>query len=102
MSGISERLAAWSAAISLDRVPAEVVESTKLRILDLVGVMLAARDLDLAQAADIGGVEGIAHGQGAEDAAQAAQNQHEAAEIGRGGAQAEQQKQTCQRQLASA
>jgi len=51
MSGLSERLAAWSAAISLDRVPAEVIESTKLRVLDLVGVMLAARDLDLAQAA---------------------------------------------------
>jgi 2-methylcitrate dehydratase PrpD len=37
--------------LSLDQVPADIVESTKLRILDLVGVMLASRSLDVVLAA---------------------------------------------------
>ncbi|MFT8244899.1 MmgE/PrpD family protein [Roseomonas sp. BN140053] len=48
---ISEQIATWAAELSLDRVPAAVVESTKLRILDLVGVMLAAQPLELVAAA---------------------------------------------------
>lgn len=51
MTGLSARAAAWAAGLSLDDAPATVVESTKLRILDLVGVMLAARSLDLVAAA---------------------------------------------------
>jgi 2-methylcitrate dehydratase PrpD len=47
MTTLSEKVAAWAADLTLDRVPAQVVESTKLRILDLVGVMLAARDLEV-------------------------------------------------------
>ena len=41
----------WAAALTLDRVPPEVVQATKLRILDLIGVMLAASPLDLVAAA---------------------------------------------------
>jgi 2-methylcitrate dehydratase PrpD len=51
MTSLSTQAAAWVADITLDRVPAAVADSTKLRILDLVGVMLAARDLDLVAAA---------------------------------------------------
>ncbi|MBW6401362.1 MmgE/PrpD family protein [Roseomonas sp. HJA6] len=51
MTGLNARAAAWVAALSLEDVPQAVVESTKLRILDLVGVMLAARQLDLVVAA---------------------------------------------------
>jgi 2-methylcitrate dehydratase PrpD len=47
MTALSERIAGWAAGLRLEDVPAAVIESTKLRILDLVGVMLAARDLDL-------------------------------------------------------
>ncbi|PZW48605.1 2-methylcitrate dehydratase PrpD [Humitalea rosea] len=48
---LSARAAEWAAGLSLDQVPAEVVESTKLRVLDLIGVMLAAKPLDLVAAA---------------------------------------------------
>lgn len=51
MTGLSARVADWAAGLSLRDVPAEVVESTKLRILDLVGVMLAARPLPLVASA---------------------------------------------------
>ena len=51
MTGLSARVAAWAAGLSLRDVPAAVVDSTKLRILDLVGVMLAARPLPLVAAA---------------------------------------------------
>jgi 2-methylcitrate dehydratase PrpD len=51
MSSLNARAAAWAAGVTLDQVPSEVIESTKLRILDLIGVMLAARPLALVSAA---------------------------------------------------
>ncbi|MBU8537233.1 MmgE/PrpD family protein [Falsiroseomonas tokyonensis] len=48
---LNHRAAAWAAGLTLSQVPAEVVESTKLRILDLVGGMLAAKPLPLVAAA---------------------------------------------------
>lgn len=48
---LNRRAADWAAGLTLDQVPAEVVESTKLRVLDLVGVMLAAKPLELVAAA---------------------------------------------------
>ncbi|WP_439597563.1 MmgE/PrpD family protein [Falsiroseomonas sp.] len=48
---LNHRAAAWAAGLTLTQVPAEVVESTKLRILDLVGVMLATKPLPLVAAA---------------------------------------------------
>ena len=44
---LNRALAEWVADLRLDAVPPEVVASTRLRILDLVGVMLAAAPLDL-------------------------------------------------------
>src|SRR5690606_6762128 len=54
---------------------------------------------DLAQAADIVGLEGIAQGQGSENLSQTAQDHQEAAEIGGDGPDAEQQQGTGQRHL---
>lgn len=51
MSTLSARVADWVTQTSLDNVPGEVIENAKLRILDLVGVMLAARSLDVVLAA---------------------------------------------------
>lgn len=58
----------WAAQLSLAHVSTEVVERTKLRILDLVGVMLASRSLDVVLASkrtalefDSGGVPIIGH-----------------------------------------
>lgn len=50
MNTLSAQAADWLTRLSLADVPADVVEGTKLRILDLVGVMLAARSLDVVLA----------------------------------------------------
>jgi 2-methylcitrate dehydratase PrpD len=50
-SSLNAIAARWVAGLDLAQVPRAVVESTKLRILDLVGVMLAAQPLDLVAAA---------------------------------------------------
>src|SRR3546814_1309568 len=42
MSGLSAQLAEWAADFSLDAAPAEVVHNTGLRILDIIGVMIAS------------------------------------------------------------
>lgn len=47
MSGLSLRVAEWATGLTFERVPSTVVESTTLRILDLIGVMLAAREVPL-------------------------------------------------------
>jgi 2-methylcitrate dehydratase PrpD len=74
VSGLSLQAAEWAGRLRFEQVPPAVVESTKLRILDLIGVMLAARDLPLvaqarraAQALDggsgaciLGGTEQVA------------------------------------------
>jgi 2-methylcitrate dehydratase PrpD len=49
--GLNAQAARWAAGLSLDHVPPEVVESMRLRILDLIGVMLAAKPLPLVAAA---------------------------------------------------
>lgn len=43
MASISERLAAWTASLDFAAVPADVVELTKLRILDVIGVSVSGR-----------------------------------------------------------
>lgn len=42
MPGLSAQLADWGAGVTLDRLPAQVVAETRLRILDLLGVMIGA------------------------------------------------------------
>jgi 2-methylcitrate dehydratase PrpD len=51
VSTLSTQAAEWVTRVSFARLPADVVENTKLRILDIVGVMLAARSLDVVAAA---------------------------------------------------
>lgn len=42
MQGLSETLADWCAGITLESLPAQVVADTRLRILDLLGVMVGS------------------------------------------------------------
>jgi 2-methylcitrate dehydratase PrpD len=57
LSTLSAQAAEWVAQVSFARLPVDVVENTKLRILDLVGVMLAARSLDVVAAVKRAGIE---------------------------------------------
>lgn len=63
---LNAQVAEWVAGFSIDAAPAEVVENTKLRILDLIGVMIAASRLDVVAAArraasEADGDQGDAH-----------------------------------------
>ena len=51
MPYLSSQLADWAVGFSPDDAPAEVIQNTKLRILDHVGVMLASSGLRSVQAA---------------------------------------------------
>ena len=46
MKPLALQLAEWAAGVSFEAIPAEVVESAKDRVLDLLGVSLAGRDSD--------------------------------------------------------
>ncbi|WP_105420389.1 MULTISPECIES: MmgE/PrpD family protein [Neorhizobium] len=48
---LSAKVAEWMTGFPLDTVPADVLENTKLRILDVVGVMIASSRLDVVSAA---------------------------------------------------
>jgi len=51
MATLSAQAAGWVTRTTLGEVPRDVIEHTKLRILDLVGVMLAASPLEAVAAA---------------------------------------------------
>jgi 2-methylcitrate dehydratase PrpD len=51
MATISSQLADWIVRTKLADLPADVVQNTKLRVLDLTGVMLASKDLDIVRSA---------------------------------------------------
>ena len=46
---LAERLAAFAAALEFDQLPADVVASTRLRVLDILGLALAASTYDFAR-----------------------------------------------------
>jgi 2-methylcitrate dehydratase PrpD len=46
MAGLSSQLADWALGFSLDAAPDEVVHNTKLRLLDVIGVMIASNRHD--------------------------------------------------------
>ena len=48
---LNERLSNWVCGFSWERIPPEVIEDIKLRILDIVGVMLGGRSSDLVSSA---------------------------------------------------
>ncbi len=50
MNTISLQIADWLRDVKLADMPASVVEGAKLRIMDLTGVMLAAKDLNVVRA----------------------------------------------------
>ena len=47
---LAERLATFAAALEFDQLPADVVASARLRVLDIVGLALAASTYDFARA----------------------------------------------------
>ena len=51
MNTISSQIADWVQRTSLADLPASIIEATKLRAMDLTGVMLAAKDLKIVHAA---------------------------------------------------
>ncbi|MDB5643349.1 MAG: 2-methylcitrate dehydratase, partial [Hyphomicrobiales bacterium] len=51
MSTISAQIAGWLRRTRLADLPAPIVEGAKLRMMDLTGVMLAAKDLKIVEAA---------------------------------------------------
>src|SRR5256885_15407513 len=55
---LAERLATFAAALEFDQLPADVVASTRLRVLDIVGLALAASTYDFARAVVAAGSEG--------------------------------------------
>ncbi len=50
MTFLSRRLAEWTAALSFADLPADVVENTRLRVLDVIGLALAGLGTDFGQA----------------------------------------------------
>ena len=48
MARIAHRLAEWAAGLTLEALPEEAREATKLRILDILGAMLAGSETSLA------------------------------------------------------
>ncbi|HEY0747897.1 MAG TPA: MmgE/PrpD family protein [Steroidobacteraceae bacterium] len=51
MNSLSEEIARWVISLQPSHVPAEVGELSKLRMLDTIGLILAARETDAAKAA---------------------------------------------------
>ena len=51
MKTISSQIADWLRGVRLDALPSSLTEGAKLRAMDLTGVMMAAKDLKIVQAA---------------------------------------------------
>lgn len=65
MAGLSSEVADWATGFSLDAAPAAVVHNTRLRLLDVVGVMIASNDHSSVAAARRATADADAGGQGA-------------------------------------
>src|ERR1700687_6048636 len=46
---LSTELAIWAASVGFDDLPADVVEATKLRVLDVIGLSLAGAETDFGR-----------------------------------------------------
>lgn len=65
MTGLSADLADWAIGFSLDAVPPEVAHNARIRLLDLVGVMIASNSHDSVVAARRATADADAGGRGA-------------------------------------
>ena len=65
MTGLSADLADWAIGFSLDAVPPEVAHNARIRLLDLVGVMIASNSHDSVGAARRATADADAGGRGA-------------------------------------
>lgn len=50
MSGASEAISAWVAGVTFDAIPDDVVASTRLRILDVIGLSIAGGEMPFGRA----------------------------------------------------
>jgi len=50
MASLSEQLARWVLTLRYQDIPEDVLESTKLRVLDVIGLALASTALDYGRA----------------------------------------------------
>ncbi len=64
MTGLSSELADWAIGFSLDQAPAEVVHNTRIRLLDVVGVMIASNSHESVLAARRATADADAGGRG--------------------------------------
>ena len=65
MAGLSSELADWAIGFSLDAAPDAVVHNTRLRLLDVVGVMIASNGHTSVEAARRASADADAGGRGA-------------------------------------
>jgi 2-methylcitrate dehydratase PrpD len=65
MPGYSSELADWAIGFSLEAAPAEVVHNTKIRLLDVIGVMIASNQHESVVAARKASADADAGGTGA-------------------------------------
>lgn len=65
MPGLSSEVASWAAGFSLDAAPAAVVHNARLRLLDVVGVMIASNTHESVEAARRATADADSGGQGA-------------------------------------
>jgi 2-methylcitrate dehydratase PrpD len=65
MSALSSELADWATGFSLEAAPADVVHNTKIRLLDVIGVMIASNQHESVVAARLASADADAGGRGA-------------------------------------
>lgn len=73
MAGLSSEVADWAIGFSLDAAPADVVHNTRLRLLDVVGVMIASNAHGSVQAARRATADADGGGRGAHSLMDAAE-----------------------------
>ena len=73
MTGQSSEHADWAIGFSLEAAPADVVHNTKIRLLDVVGVMIASNQHDSVVAARLAKADADAGGRGAHSLMDAAE-----------------------------
>jgi 2-methylcitrate dehydratase PrpD len=65
LPGLSFELAQWASGFSLEDAPSEVAHNTKIRLLDIIGVMIGSNDHESVAAAHRASADADAGGRGA-------------------------------------
>lgn len=67
MTGLSTKMARWSKGFALDAAPDQVIENARLRILDIIGVMIASSGHETVVAARAAQADADGGGRGASE-----------------------------------